>query len=123
MTSEPEKPRMVSTGGLQPGKVEVQRRQHRRVKLVAEIQCQSADRDETMVVRQVSEGGMFINVQFPLPVDSEMWLTFQLHPADPAISCRARVRYSRLGWGMGIQFLDLGPEGRERIRQYVGDSE
>jgi len=98
---------------------ETPRRQYRRVKLVTEIRCQTADRDETMVVRQVSEGGMFINVQFPLPVDAEMSLAFQLHPAHPVITCHARARYSRLGWGMGIQFLDLKAEAREMIREYV----
>ena len=119
----PERWRAVDKVGPQLGKVEVQRRQHRRVKLITEIHCETPERDEIMVVRQVSEGGMFINVQFPLPVDAEMALTFRLHAADPAITCRARVRYTRLGWGMGIQFLDLNPEAREMIRKYVDEME
>jgi len=59
---------------------EVERRQYRRVKLVTQIHCEAMDRNEIMVTRDVSLGGMFINVRIPLPVDSELHLDFRLHP-------------------------------------------
>ena len=48
-------------------KAEVERRQYRRVKLVAQVQCEALERNEIMVTRDVSIGGMFINVQVPPP--------------------------------------------------------
>ena len=48
--------------------------------------------------------------KFPLPIDSELSLTFRLYPTEPAITCRAKVMFSRVGLGMGIQLLDLSAE-------------
>jgi c-di-GMP-binding flagellar brake protein YcgR len=102
-------------------KLEVERRQYRRVKLVTQVRCEALERDEIMVTRDVSLGGMFINVRFPLPLDSEVSLTFRLDPTGPAIACRAKVMFSRAGLGMGIQFLDLSAEAHQTLQKFVGE--
>lgn len=99
----------------------IERRQYRRVKLVAQVHCAALERDEIMVTRDVSTGGMFIKARFPIPIDSELTLTFRLYPAEPAITCRAMVMYSRIGLGMGIQFLDLSEAATQSIRKFVDE--
>ena len=74
-----------------------------------------------MVTRDVSVGGMFINAEFPLPVDSDLSLSFRLYPTEPSVTCRAKVMFSRVGLGMGIQFVDLSPEARELIERFVDE--
>ena len=74
-----------------------------------------------MVTQDVSVGGMFINARFPLPIDSELSLTFRLYPTEPAITCRAKVMFSRVGLGMGVQFLDLSAEARQMLQKFVDE--
>ena len=102
-------------------KAEVERRQYRRVKLVTQVHCEALERNEIMVTRDVSVGGMFINARFPLPIDSELSLTFRLYPTEPAITCRAKVMFSRVGLGMGIQFLDLSAEAHQMLQKFVDE--
>jgi c-di-GMP-binding flagellar brake protein YcgR len=108
--------------GQQAVKAEVERREHRRVKLVTQVRCEALDCDEIRLTRDVSVGGMFFNVQFPLPVGSEMSVSFRLYPATPPITCRAKVTFSRIGVGMGIQFLDLSEEARQMLRKFVDEA-
>ncbi|MFZ0963619.1 MAG: PilZ domain-containing protein [Terriglobia bacterium] len=105
--------------GPQLAEAWVERRQYRRVRLVTQVHCHALERHEMLVTRDVSVGGMFINVQNPLPVDSDLSLTFRLDPAQPAITCRAKVAFSRNGLGMGVQFLDLSFDLRQMIQAFV----
>jgi c-di-GMP-binding flagellar brake protein YcgR len=102
-------------------KAEIDRRQYRRVKLIVQVHCDALERNEIMVTRDVSVGGMFINARFPIPIDSELSLTFRPYPAEPAITCRAVVMFSRIGLGMGIQFLDLSPEAHQTLQKFVDE--
>ena len=112
-TVDPEDPQLI--------KAEVERRQYRRVKLVTQVHCEALGCNEIRVTRDVSVGGMFFNVRFPLPIDSELSLTFRLYPTGPAITCRAKVVFAGVGLGMGIQFLDLSPEARQTLQKFVGE--
>jgi c-di-GMP-binding flagellar brake protein YcgR len=102
-------------------KPDVERRQYRRIKLVTQVHCESLDRNEVMVTRDVSLGGMFINVRFPLPIDSELALNFRLYPTEPAITCRGVVMFSRIGLGMGIQFLNISEEAKQTLQKFVDE--
>ena len=106
---------------LQPSRAAAERRQYRRVKVVTQVHCHAPERDEIMVTRDVSLGGMFINAQFPVPIDSELSLTFRLNPEEPAIKCRAVVMFSRIGLGMGIQFQDLSDEARGLLQKFLDE--
>ena len=108
--------------GLQPVKTEVERRQYRRVKLVTQVHCEALECNEIRVTQDVSVGGMFFNVHFPLPIGAELSISFRLHPAEPDITCRARVTFSRVGQGMGIQFLDLSEEAQRTLRKFVDEA-
>jgi c-di-GMP-binding flagellar brake protein YcgR len=103
-------------------KTEVERRRYRRVKIVAQVHCEALERKEVMVTRDVSIGGMFLNAEFPLPLDSDLVLTFRLSPTDPPITCSAKVMFSRVGMGMGIQFVDLSPEARDLIERFIEEA-
>jgi len=48
-------------------------------------------------------------------------LTFRLYPTEPAIKCRAKVMFSRVGLGMGVQFLDLSAETRQMLQKFVDE--
>jgi hypothetical protein len=64
---------------------------------------------------------MFFEMRFPLPVDSELSVTFRLHPGGPAITCRGKVVFSHVSQGMGIRFLDLSAEAREMLQKFVNE--
>jgi c-di-GMP-binding flagellar brake protein YcgR len=101
---------------------EIERRQHRRAKLVTQIRCEALDREDLMLTRDVSIGGLFITAKNPLPLDSEVTLSFHLAPATPAITCRGKVVYSVRGLGMGIQFFDVSEETRQTLQKFVDES-
>ena len=103
-------------------KIDVERRQHRRVKLVTQVHCEALECNEIRVTQDVSVGGMFFNVRFPLPMGSELSISFRLNPAQPSITCRAKVTFSRVGLGMGIQFLDLSREARQTLQKFVDEA-
>jgi c-di-GMP-binding flagellar brake protein YcgR len=100
----------------------LERRQYRRVKIVTQVRCAALDRDAIMVTRDISIGGMFINGDFPLPLDAETRLTFRLYPTEPAIACRAKVMYSRMGMGMGVQFLDLSEAASQSLLKFLNEA-
>ncbi len=103
-------------------KPEVERRRYRRVRLVTQVRCEALECDEIRVTRDVSLDGMFFEAKFPLPVDSELALTFRLRPEEPAISCRAKVIYSHIGMGMGVRFLDLSEAARQSLQKFVDEA-
>jgi c-di-GMP-binding flagellar brake protein YcgR len=112
----------VGGEGLQTVKVVAERRQHRRVKLVTQVRCEALGCCEIRLTEDIGVGGMFFHLRFPLPIGSEMSISFRLYPADPAITCRARVTFSRVGQGMGIEFLDLSENARRLIEKFVDEA-
>jgi c-di-GMP-binding flagellar brake protein YcgR len=104
-----------------PLKPEVERRRYRRVRLVTQVRCEASGCDEIRVTRDVSLDGMFFAAEFPLRADSELTLTFRLHPDEQTITCRAKVIYSHVGRGMGVQFLDLSESARQSLRRFVDE--
>jgi len=100
----------------------VERREFRRFKLVTQVRCEALGCNEIRVTRDVSVGGMFFDLRFPLPIGSEMTVTFRLYPAAPPLTCRAKVTFSRVGLGMGIQFVDLNDQAREMLQKFVHET-
>lgn len=101
---------------------EIERRQYRRVKLVTQVKCEPLSRDDLLLTRDVSAGGLFIRTKSPLPVNSEVTLSFRLGPQAPAINCQGKVVNSLPNLGMGIQFLDLNEESRLALQNFVDES-
>lgn len=98
---------------------DIDKRIHRRAKLVAQVRCEALSRQEVLVTRDVSVGGLFVGAKKPFPRDSEVAITFQLKSNGPSVSCRGHVAYSIAGVGMGIQFIDLSEENRQAIEKFI----
>jgi hypothetical protein len=73
------------------------------------------------VLRDLSEGGAFVQTQQQFSKGSILSLCFDLPFTGYRISSTVIVRHCRDGAGIGVQFLDLSPEDRAELRDYVGD--
>lgn len=100
----------------------IDKRRQRRVRLITEVKCEAMSRDEFLVTRDVSAGGLFVNTKSPLPLDSLVRIAFSLAAGSPAISCNGLVVYSMQGLGMGIQFADLSEESRTALEKFVDEA-
>jgi c-di-GMP-binding flagellar brake protein YcgR len=67
----------------------------------------------------LSVGGACIESKPGYAVGSVFNLRFKLSPAGNFITCTAIVRNTRGGRGLGVEFLDLSPEDRERIKSFI----
>ncbi len=101
---------------------EIERRQYRRVVLVTQVRCEALGREELLVTRNVSVGGLFINAKDPFPKDSEVSLTFRLKGETKSISCRGRIVSTTMGLGMGVQFFDLNEESRQALQKFIDET-
>lgn len=101
---------------------EIDKRQHRRAKLVTQVKCEAMNSDDLLVTRDVSIGGLFINTKTPLPLDSKVGLSFSLSAGHPAIVCNGKVVFSQQDLGMGIEFSDLNVESRQSLQKFVDEA-
>ncbi|HLY59355.1 MAG TPA: PilZ domain-containing protein [Terriglobia bacterium] len=101
---------------------DIDKRRQRRARLITEVKCEAMHRDELLVTRDVSVGGLFLTTKTPLPLDSSVFVAFSLAVGTPAISCNARVVYSMQGLGMGIQFTDLNEGARASLQKFVDEA-
>ena len=69
--------------------------------------------------KDISVGGMFIELMNPVPVDSRITLLFHLDDGDDAVRADAEVLYAVLKLGIGVSFIDLDAPCRRRIEAYV----
>ena len=74
---------------------------------------------ELAFARDVSLGGMFIEIRKPPPVDAEVFLRFNLGYADRVIATPAQVAYHVKNMGMGVVFTNLSPQDTQAISDYV----
>jgi hypothetical protein len=101
---------------------EIEKRQHRRAKLVTQVQCEALGREGIMVTRDVSVGGMFVSTKNPFPRDCEVALSFRLRAADSPLSCKGKIVYAIRGMGMGIEFAGLSEEARQALQKFVDEA-
>src|SRR5215469_8456781 len=66
-------------------------------------------------VSDLSIGGCFVEMLSPLPVDTEAELAFTIGTATLHVC--GKVRVSQPGFGMGIEFTQMGSRGRENLRR------
>ena len=69
------------------------------------------------VIRDLSLEGVFVFDSDPLPVGSE--ITFTLRAGDQDISLQGVVRHSVDQQGMGIQFTEVSPVSKRRLRIHI----
>lgn len=94
------------------------------VRMRVEIEEQDPQRYLTAV--NISEGGIYLRTHAPLPINTLLHLTFNLPlDADTIRVAGEVVRTSLLGThletepGMGLRFVDLAEDTRNRIRSFV----
>jgi uncharacterized protein (TIGR02266 family) len=92
-------------------------RREPRVCLSSEVDCELDNGHVRWRFADISAGGMFIDVYDPLPPGTLFRLRFQLDP--PPIAAKAQVHYVQPRIGMGVEFVELQAEDRDRIREIV----
>jgi uncharacterized protein (TIGR02266 family) len=78
-------------------------------------------------VTNLSRGGVFIQTDHPLPIQSEIRLTFTLPDDNIKIEAKGKVTWTfdirkgtgHVSPGMGIRFTDLSSEQRAMIENYI----
>ena len=93
-----------------------ERRKYKRVTIVQEVFF--GDRGVRRM-DDISEQGMFIATPDVFMKGSILDLKFRLFNQDQPVSVKAEVRYVQEGVGMGVRFMNLKPEDRERIKAFV----
>jgi uncharacterized protein (TIGR02266 family) len=80
----------------------------------------------------LSTGGVFIEADDVLPVDTLLEIKFNLPDSDIVITCNARVAWTNvpeqlkkdsLPPGMGIQFVDLSLDNLQAIRNFLKEGD
>jgi PilZ domain len=100
----------------------IEKREHRRARLVTQVRCEALGREEMLLSRDVSVGGVFVSSKEPFPLDSEIALALQLKAGGQSLSAQGKVVYSLKGLGMGIQFVDLSEENRTTLQKFVDEA-
>jgi uncharacterized protein (TIGR02266 family) len=92
------------------------RRKFPRVRLATQVECEAA-----MLLtfsRDVSAGGMFVETKTPLPTGAILTLRFNLDDHTSVVA-KGVVTYQVKKFGMGVHFLDMSPEDRKNIEDFV----
>lgn len=103
-------------------KPQVERRQYRRAQIVTQVRCESLGREELLVTRDISVGGLFLHSAKPLPSGVDISLSFRLAAGASIISCRGTVVNSIVGRGMGVEFRDLDESARHALEIFVDEA-
>lgn len=101
---------------------EIEKRQHRRARVVTEVRCEALGREELLLTRDVSTGGLFISAKEPFPLNSQVTLSLQLPAGGDRVSARGKIVYSLKGMGMGVQFSELSDAARTALQKFVDES-
>jgi type IV pilus assembly protein PilZ len=78
-------------------------------------------------ITNLSKGGLFIPTEKPLPVHAELDLVLTLPERAEHIQARGRVIWnydirkgtSRVIPGMGIKFVDMSPDDKQKLADYI----
>jgi len=82
--------------------------------------------------RDLNSGGMFLETDNPLEIDTMLYMEFNLPAGGRTIRCQARVAWvnqvespkkPQLPAGVGVQFLSLGQADIDAIRKYIKTGE
>ncbi len=101
---------------------EIDKRQYRRANLVTQVRCEALGREDLLVTRDVSVGGLFLLGKQNYPAQSEISLSFRLNPTDPPLSCRGTIVYAVRGVGLGVQFTDLSEDAKQALQKFVDEA-
>jgi uncharacterized protein (TIGR02266 family) len=99
------------------------RRQHDRIDVAWDVDCETEDTFLYASIRNVSELGIFVMTREPLEVGTRMMLRFSPPGAEDAFDLEGTVQWvnpvrvlsDNRNPGMGILFVDITAEDRERL--------
>jgi hypothetical protein len=100
-------------------KTGIERRLYRRVGLVTEVRCEHEGKEEILLTRDISEGGIFVASDKPFPLGTEVKILLHLSAAGPGLGLTGLVVYIVPDLGMGIEFANLSGEARNVLREFV----
>ena len=93
------------------------RRQHNRVPCITVVEIQDIGLFRSL---EIGVGGMYIETITSYPVGTILELQFKLNKSDDRpIKVLGNVVYDHKCIGIGIRFLDLKPEDREKIEKFM----
>ncbi len=125
--SEPERGSGAGSGpgaGAEPTVTVEHKRKHPRAPYAVQVRFFEWDRARTAQGTQISEGGLFLKTNTPLPEGALVTVRIGLPGVEQSFTVLAQVvRTVRGGMlrdsGMGLKFVDIGANHRELIAQYV----
>jgi type IV pilus assembly protein PilZ len=99
------------------------RRQHDRIDVSWDVDCETEDTFLYASIRNVSELGIFVLTREPLEVGTRVMLRFSPPGADATFDLQGTVQWvnpvrvlsDNRNPGMGILFVDITAEDRERL--------
>jgi type IV pilus assembly protein PilZ len=100
-----------------------EQRSAERAEVAWTVDCETEDTFLYASIANISEMGIFVRTEEPLPIGAIVSLHFAPRGADAPFQMRGRVQWvnkvrafgDNLNPGMGIQFLELQREERERL--------
>jgi c-di-GMP-binding flagellar brake protein YcgR len=93
------------------------KRKHIRVPFIQEVEIIGLGMRRSM---DLSVGGMYLETMTSFPVGTLLDLRFKLVDSDPnPITVQALVVYQQETVGLGLSFVNLSPQNRDRIQKYV----
>ena len=109
----------------------VDRRQYPRIRTANLIKILKLDSEEVSSLSNlvnISEGGIQMMSPRRIPAQAHFWAVLNLAEKDTQIPVEGRVVWSKksekgnASYRAGVEFTDLGDEGRTVIRKYVEDT-
>ena len=100
------------------GFVDREKRGSSRNALLLEVRYEGAGVRAETRISDISDTGTYIDTISPLPVGSSLKLRFTL-PGGHVIEAEGVVKNSQPQNGMGVQFINLNPDDRRRIRDLL----
>jgi type IV pilus assembly protein PilZ len=99
------------------------RRQHDRIDVAWDVDCETEDTFLYASIRNVSELGIFVMTREPLEVGTRLMLRFSPPGGDDSFDLEGAVQWvnpvralsDNRNPGMGILFVNITPDDRERL--------
>ncbi|HEX9297636.1 MAG TPA: PilZ domain-containing protein [Polyangiaceae bacterium] len=99
----------------------IEKRQHSRVTISAEVNLSSEDNFYAGAARDISVGGLFVETEFGFPIGAE--ITVLLRLPNKVLSLRAEVMWAvakgTKTTGLGLRFVDLPSTAKNEIEAFM----
>jgi CheY-like chemotaxis protein len=96
-----------------------EKRSYIRLPLRTVVNCSTDENQFTATSVNVGEGGMLLEPSGGLEVGQELWLRFSLPRIPQTLNPRAKVVRRERPDRMGIWFLELSPEDRKALQDFI----